>query len=106
MKAAAVILMQSLNTGKHAAAIQFSTMRKMRGVFSNTSQSSAQGYSSSAVMAKETQKLTLTSNPTYGAFFETFARGCHKRMGIIVKPDHAILLAIMHYIMSLVKNNW
>jgi hypothetical protein len=54
MKVVAVMLTQSLDTGKHAATIQFSTMRKMRGVFLNTYQFSAQGYSSSAVMAKDT----------------------------------------------------
>ena len=106
MSAAVVTLTRSLDVGKHAATVQFETMRKMRGVFSNAFHASAEGYCSSSVMAKDTRKLMLTECPTYGTFFELFTRGCHKRMGDIVKPDRALSLPILHHIMSLVEKDW
>jgi hypothetical protein len=106
MSAAVVILTRSLDVGKYAATVQYGTMRKMRGMFSNAFHASAEGYCSSSVMAKDTRKLMLTECPTYGTFFELFSRGCHKRMGDIVKPDRALSLPILHHIMSLVEKDW
>jgi hypothetical protein len=106
MSAAVVTLTRSLDVGKYAATVQYETMRKMRGVFSNAFHASAEGYCSSSVMAKDTQKIMLTECPTYGTFFELFARGCHKRMGDIIKPDRALSLSILHHIMSLIEKDW
>lgn len=43
MKAAAIMLMRSLDIGKYAPTIQFSTMQKMRSAFFNAYHSSAEG---------------------------------------------------------------
>jgi hypothetical protein len=106
MKAACVMLIKSLDTGKYSATVQFSTMRKMRSTFSNIYHASVEGYSSASVLAKDTRKLLVTKCPTYGPWFEHFIRGCHKRMGDIVKPDRALSLEILHHILTLVDRDW
>jgi hypothetical protein len=35
-----------------------------------------------------------------------FVQGCHKRMGDIIKPDHAVSLEIMHHFLKLVEDDW
>ena len=106
MKEAAIMLMRSLDAGKYKDTVQFQTMRKIRGVFANAHHASADGYASSSVMAKDTRKMMVTDCVTYGTFFENFVRGCHKRMGDIVKPDRAISLDVLHHIMSLVESDY
>lgn len=106
MKEAAIMLMRSLDAGKYKDTVQFQTMRKIRGVFANAHHASADGYASTAVMAKDTRKLMVTECVTYGTFFENFVRGCHKRMGDIVKPDRAISLDVLHHVMSLVEADY
>jgi hypothetical protein len=106
MSAAVVTLTRSLDVGKYAATVQYGTMRKMRGVFSNAFHASAEGYCSSSVMAKDTRKLMLTECPTYGTFYELFSRGCHKRMGDIIKPDRALSLSVLHHVLGQVEKDW
>ena len=106
MKPAAVLLLKSLDVGKYAPTVQFSTMRKMRSAFSNVYLASAAGYCGTTVMAKDTRTLLVTDCPTYGTWFDHFVRGCHKRMGGIVKPDRALSLAILHQIMLILEEDW
>ena len=106
MKEATILLMRSLDVGKYKETVQFETMRKMRGVFANAHHASAEGYASSAVMAKDTRKLMVTECVTYGTFFENFIRGCHKRMGDIAKPDRAISLEVLHHMISQVDTDY
>lgn len=106
MGAAVVMLLRSLDAGSHAATIQFATMRKMRSAFSNVFHASAVGYGGSMVMAKDTRKLMVTECPTFGDWYERFVRGCHKRMGDIVKPDRALSLPILAKMMMLVEFDW
>jgi hypothetical protein len=70
---------------------------KMRSAFSNAYHASAEGFSGSTVMAKDTQTLLVMECPTYGTWFASFACGCHKRMGNIVKPDRAVFLEVIHH---------
>ncbi len=86
MAAAIVILQVSLNPGKYDKHVQFGTIRKFRSAFSNAYHASAEGQDA-MVMAKDVRKMTVTKCPTYGLWFEKFMRGCHKRMGEIIKPD-------------------
>jgi hypothetical protein len=106
MKAAVVMLLKSLDVGKYASNIQFSTMRKMHSVFSNIHHAPATGISGSTVMAKNMHKLLVTDCPTYGVWFDHFAQGCHKRMGDIIKPDQALSLAVLHQILQDIENDW
>jgi hypothetical protein len=96
----------NLDIGKYAPTVQFSTMQKMRSAFSNVYQASAVGISGSSIMAKDTRKLIVTDCPTYGVWFEHFVRGCHKRMGDIVKPDRALSLAVLHQMLQDIEEEW
>ncbi len=57
-------------------------------------------------MAKDTRKLIVTRCPTYVEFFERFARGMHKRMGEIVRPDRAQSLELMLAICRILEDEW
>lgn len=102
----AILLLERLtDPGKHAEVIQFSTMRKMRSMFSNIYHASARGQAE-MVMAKDTKKMSVTKCKTHGEFFERFVRGAHRRMGDIVKPDRALSLPILHVIMDMLSQEW
>jgi hypothetical protein len=105
MCAAVVILQVSLNPGKHDKNVQFGTIRKFRSAFSNAYHATAQAQDA-MVMAKDTRKLGVTKCPTYGAWFEKFMRGCHKRMGEIVKPDRALSAVILMEIFKILESEW
>jgi hypothetical protein len=105
MGAAVVMLQQSLRPGKYDKSVQFGTVRKFRSCFSNVYQASAAGHNA-VVMARDTRKLTVTTCPTYGEFFERFVKGLHKRMGEIVKPDRALSLEVLKEIMAKLEEEW
>jgi hypothetical protein len=105
MGVAIVILQISLNPGKYDKHVQFGTIRKFRSAFSNVFHASIQGHDAT-VMAKDTRKLMVTKCPTYGVWFEKFMKGCHKRMGEIVRPDRALSTAILLEILRLLNMEW
>jgi hypothetical protein len=78
----------------------------MRSSFSNAYHASAEGFSGSTVMAKDTKTLLVMECPTHGTWFASFVCGCHKRMGNIVKPDRAVFLEVIHHIIKMVDNDW
>jgi len=105
MGAAVVILQVSLKPGKYDRHVQFGTIRKFRSAFSNVYHASAQGHEAT-VLAKDTKKLMVTKCPTYGVWFEKFMKGCHKRMGEIVRPDRALSTTILLEILRLLNVEW
>lgn len=105
MGAAIVMLQISLQPGRYDKHVQFSTVRKFRSGFSNVYQASAEGQAA-MVMAKDMRKLTVTKCPTYCEFFERFMRGMHKRMGEIVRPDHALSLEVLLQIFKTLELEW
>jgi hypothetical protein len=105
MSAAIVILQVSLNPGKYDKNVQFGTIRKFRSAFSNVYHASAEAQDA-MVMAKDTRKLTMTKCATYGLWFERFMKGCHKRMGEIVRPDRALSSIILLEILKLIEEDW
>jgi hypothetical protein len=105
MGAAIVILQLSLNPGKYDRHVQFGTIRKFRSAFSNAYHASKEGLDA-MVMAKDTRKLTVTKCPTYSQWFEKFMKGCHKRMGEIVRPDRALSSLILLEILKLLESDW
>jgi hypothetical protein len=105
MGAAIVILQVSLNPGKHDTTVQFGTIRKFRSAFSNAYHASVEGQEA-VVMAKDTRKLTVTKCPTYGTWFEKFMKGCHKRMGEIIRLDRALSSAILLEMLKLLEHDW
>jgi hypothetical protein len=105
MSAAIVILQVSLNPGINDKHVQFGTIHKFRSAFSNAYNSSVEGLDA-MVMAKDTQKMSVTNCPTYGLWFEKFMHGCHKRMGEVVRPDRALSSAILLQILILLETEW
>jgi hypothetical protein len=105
MGAAIVTLQISLNTGKYDTTVQFGTVCKFWSAFSNAYHALFEGQHA-VVMAKDTRKLTVTKCPTYGTWFETFMKGCHKRMGEITRPDRALSSTILLEILKLIERDW
>jgi len=105
MGAAVVILQISLNPGKYDKHVQFGTIRKFRSAFSNVYHAPIQGQDAT-IMAKDTKKLMVTKCPTYGLWFEKFMKGCHKRMGEIVRPDRALSTTILLEILQALNSEW
>ena len=105
MRAAVVMLEVSLNKGINDDTVQYGTVRKFRSAFSNIHKASMEGQQGS-VMVKDTSKMSISTCETDGLFFEKFTRGCHKRMGDIVKPDRALSVDILVEIFSLLEMDW
>jgi hypothetical protein len=96
MRVAVCILLRSLDAGKTADLIQFSTARGLRSVYSNIYHSSSLSQGGLAVMAHQTAKIWETRCPTYGYWFERLMKGMHKRMGEEVRSDYAISIRVLH----------
>jgi hypothetical protein len=105
MGAAVVMLQQSLSPGKYDRCMQFASVRKFRGAFSNVYHVTAKGQTG-MVLAKDIRKMTVTKCLMYGEFFERFMRGMHKRMGEITRPDRALSLNIMLELQRLLEQEW
>jgi hypothetical protein len=105
MRAAMVMLEVSLNPGKNDTTVQYGTVRKFKSAFSNVHKASKEGQNES-VMMKDTMKMSISSCPTDGYFFEKFTKGCHKRMGDIVKPDRALEVDILVEIFNSLEGEW
>jgi len=105
MRAAVVMLEVSLNPGKNDYTVQYGTVQKFRSSFSNVFKASKEGQKG-AVMMKDTVKMSISTCPTDGLFFEKFTKGCHKRMGDIVKPDRALAVEILVEIQHLLELEW
>lgn len=105
MRAAVVMLEVSLNPGKNDDTVQYGAVRKFRSSFSNVHKASKEGQQGS-VMMRDTAKMTISTCPTDGLFFEKFTKGCHKCMGDLVKPDRALSVEILVEIMFLLEVEW
>jgi hypothetical protein len=104
-RAAVVMLEVSLNPGKNDDTVQYGTVRKFRSAFSNVFRASKEGQQGS-VMMKDTVKMSISTCPTDGLFFEKFTKGCHKRMGDIVKPDRALSVETLVQILHELEVDW
>jgi hypothetical protein len=75
MRAAVVMLEVSLNPGKNDGTVQYGTVWKFRSSFSNVFKASKEGQKG-AVMMKDTVKMSISTCPMDGLFFEKFTKGC------------------------------
>lgn len=105
MRAATVMLEISKNPGINDTTVQYGTVRKFRSSFSNIHKASKEGHRG-AVLMKDTVKMSISSCPTDGLFFEKFTKGCHKRMGDIVIPDRALSVDILVEIFNSLEGEW
>ena len=94
MKEAVLQLRRTRDKDRYNKFVQYGTARKFRSGFSNF-WNTAPLSSTCVVMARDTSKLFVSNNPTYGMWWETFLSGMHNRMGDDVRPDLAISLKVM-----------
>lgn len=80
-------------------------VRKFRSAFSNIHKASKEGQPGSFMM-KETMKMSISSSLTDGYFFEKFTKGCHKRMGDVMKPGQALAVKILVEIFNIMEAEW
>lgn len=105
MAHAVMLLDRSLDPGRHAAHVQWSTTRKMVSAFTNFTQASASGLGDT-VAACERNRMWFTSAPTQSLFFSRFKAGLHRRVGEIVKPDEPITIDLLHEALTLLAKEW
>jgi hypothetical protein len=105
MGIAAVVLDRSLDQGKHEDQVQFETFRKARSVFTNISQASAQGLTSS-VGAYEKNKIWISDVATHSFWYSSFMTGIHKRVGDVRKQDKALTIEVVKSIQRILEGEW
>jgi hypothetical protein len=105
MALAAVMIYRSLDPGKNDQFVQFNTVPAMRAAAGNYWKASALREEISILMRGQT-KLTSSSSPTNGIWFENFMMGFHKRVGDVCRPDKAISIELMVAVMSRFEEKW
>ena len=105
MGLAVCMLRRSLDTGKNERTIQFATTQKMKSSYANVWRASING-NIGAVAVRDTAKMTYSSCPTHGEWFERFTRGMHERMGDKVIQDLGITIEQMHALMNRYEDRW
>ncbi len=105
MRVAALSTERLLDKGINEKTVQHGTVRKFRAAFSNMWQASVEG-GLDAIAVRNTSKLTQTSCPTYGEWYERFSLGLHKRMGDVVRQDKAISVEVMGALMEEFEKDW
>ena len=105
MGLAVCMLRRSLDVGKNERTIQFATTQKMKSSYANVWRASING-NIGAVAVRDTAKMTYSSCPTHGEWFERFTRGMHERMGDKVIQDLGITIEQMHALMERYEQRW
>lgn len=98
-------LIRSLDAGRNTATVQFETMRKLRGHFSNFFHTLPDGTGLSTI-ADGRGPSTFTGSPTYSYWFRRFMTGCHRRMGDTWIPDRAVTLDEVLHSYILLEEDW
>lgn len=105
MGPAVVMLQLSLKAGLNDKHVQYNTVRRFRGAYSNVYNASTSALTGTT-MVGGTKRLGVTNCPTYSDWFTRFSRGCHIRMGDNTRPDRAISINIMVEIFRQLKHEW
>lgn len=105
MGVAVSLLLRSLDQGVTEDTVQWGTVRKLRGAFSNVWQASIEGPKSTVIQL-DTTKLYVTTCPTNSMWFERFTKGIHKRQGDNIQPDMGISLEQMIALMDMFELEW
>ena len=105
MGPAVVMLQLSLKAGLNDKHVQYNTVRRFRGAYSNVYNASTSALTGTT-MVGGTKRLGVTKCPTYSDWFTRFSRGCHKRMGDNTRPDRAISINIMLEIFRQLEFEW
>ena len=93
MAPAILSLTASLRPGLYAGHLQYSSVRKTRSWYSNAHNAGA-GYQRDTIYSHIGYRVTATTGPTDGPWFEKFMKGLKLRQGEIQKQDHPFTSAI------------
>lgn len=100
---AVIMLKYSLQSGKYNKnALQFETVRKLRGHFSNFTRCSTDSIVNPMVLGNmKGQYQRLTGDPAGSMWFSRFMEGMKKRMGHISKPNLTMSPALLRRLLIL-----
>ena len=105
VRLALALVVRSLDPGNHAKTVQFETVRKIRGCFSNFVHASVGGMGESFI-ADDTGVSAITRSTSNTLWFRRFMLGMHKRMGDIWIPDRAITIHEVLVAMTILEEDW
>jgi hypothetical protein len=97
----------SLRPGKHADAIQYSTVRKTHTWYTNA-YTAGKEYNTAAmfVFAKDERKTYITTSPASGEWFSCFKRGMKLRMGKIQVQNNPFTSEIILALDKVCEEAW
>jgi hypothetical protein len=105
MGIACMTLIRSLDPGKSAAHVQFSTIRKLRTHFSNYYHTLFGGVGIN-LAGDDGAPRFVTNSPTNTFWYRRFQLGCHKRMGDVWIPDRALTIDELLASLKLLEEDW
>lgn len=105
MKAAYMLLENSLRPGKYAGHLQWDSARGMTTAYANAYMSGVDSLRGS-VMAKDDKKMMVTTCPTRSLWYERFSRGAKLRIGVIRKQNYALTEEMVHRLLDVLDEAW
>ena len=105
MGQAIAVLDKSLDKGRYASNVQWSTFRKTCSALTNAFQAGVGGLNE-RVGAYEKNKTWISGSPTFNFTFTRFAEGCHKRVGEIVMRDEPVSIHLMKALDFHLESKW
>jgi len=103
MITACAILIRSLDTGRNANNVQFSTIRKLRGHVSSFHHTVPNPLELNFT-SEDSKSLCSTNSPTNSRWFCKFMMGCHKRMGDICIQNRPVTIDELHKCLSILRS--
>jgi len=100
-----MMLMRSLDTGKNAKTIQYKTMQKLRGHYSNFARTPPDGVGASTTSSEGASSF-VSHRETNGYWFKRFVHGCHKRMSDVWIPDRPLTMEELLCVQCVLEEDW
>jgi hypothetical protein len=105
MKFAIGMLLRTRDPGINSSHVQFETVRKMRSHLANFVHT-VPGGRGATFMTDGGSGGTVSNSPTNTEWFRRFMKGCHKRMGNVWIPDHALTIKEFTSALTLLEEDW
>jgi hypothetical protein len=105
MGIACMTLVRSLDPGKNAAHVQFSTIRKLRTHFANYYHTLYGGVGMN-LAGDDGASRFVTNSPTNSFWYRRFQLGCHKRMGDVWIPDRPLTIDELLASLEILEEEW
>ena len=106
IRSAIGVLWQSQKPGRHEEKQKYSSVRKVRSLFTNLYNASAKAAATSMVWRSEKARFVATTAPSDSEWHTRFMSGLHARVGDRRKRDAAISIAQMITIQELLEEDW